>query len=84
MDNYWLECLVTIIIGCVVGILFGYILIPTNSYIGPDSNEVRIQIITDDNGKKYKWEPQICICPINYSMTILKDPVLIEENKIKH
>jgi hypothetical protein len=31
------------------------------------------QIYIDENGKKYKWKPKICICPLNYSMNKLKN-----------
>lgn len=65
--------LITIIIGFIIGIFIGNILFNKNIYKGPDSNIIVNQIYTDSDNKKYKWIPQICICPIDLSMNKLKD-----------
>ncbi len=65
--------IMTIIIGICIGLFFGYFFIKKYEYKGPDSNDIIKQIYIDENGKKYKWKPKICICPLNYSMNKLKN-----------
>lgn len=64
--------LITITIGLVIGLIFGFILFKQYIYKGPDSNIVSKEIFVDKNSKKFKWIPKICICPINLSMGELK------------
>lgn len=66
--------IIIIIIGLVLGMVFGFLLFKEYIYKGPDSNIVSKQIYTDHNGKKFKWVPKICICPVNFSMGELKNP----------
>jgi hypothetical protein len=66
--------LMTIIIGLVIGIVFGFLIFKQYIYKGPDSNIVSKELYTDSNGKKFKWIPKVCICPINLSMDKLKNP----------
>lgn len=66
--------LITIIIGLVIGIVFGFLIFKQYIYKGPDSNIVSKEIYTDSNGKKFKWIPKVCICPVNLSMDKLKNP----------
>ena len=65
--------IMTIIIGICIGLFLGYLFIKKYEYKGPDSNDIIKQIYIDENGKKYKWKPKICICPLNYSMNKLKN-----------
>ena len=65
--------LITIIIGLIIGIIFGFLIFKKYNYKGPDSNIVAKKIYIDSNGKKFKWIPKVCICPINLSMDKLKD-----------
>ena len=65
--------IVLVIIGIIIGILFGYLVFNKNIYVGPDSNDISSKIYEDSRGKKYKWKPKICICPINLSMDKLKN-----------
>ena len=66
--------IITIIIGLCIGFIFGYIIFKKYTYKGPNSNEIIKQIQIDSNGKKYKWIPEICICPIYLSMGKFADP----------
>jgi len=73
-DQYTLAINIIVIIGgLVIGLIFGYLLFNSNIYIGPNSNEIVSNIYTDSKGKKFKWIPKICICPINLSMDKLKN-----------
>jgi len=72
--------IITIVVGFVIGIIFGFLLFKEYIFKGPDSNIVVHEIYTDLNGKKYKWTPAVCICPINLSMGKLKDPYYIDSN----
>ena len=65
--------IMTIIIGLVIGIVFGFLLFKHNIYKGPNSNVVSKEIHIDSDGKKFRWIPKICICPINLSMEQLKN-----------
>lgn len=65
--------IITIIIGLVLGFIFGFLLFKEYIYKGPDSNIVSKQIYIDSNGKKFKWVPKICICPVKLSMNELKN-----------
>ena len=76
------ENIITILFGLIIGIIISYSFIQNIDYIGPDSNEIKKNTYTDTYGKKYKWDPQVCICPINYSMNLLYNPQNII--KIKH
>lgn len=69
--------IITIIIGLVLGIIFGFLLFKKYIYKGPNSNIISKKTYTDSNGKKFKWVPKICICPVNLSMSELKDPKFI-------
>lgn len=72
-ENNILIIIITIIIGITVGTLFGYLLFKEYKYKGPDSNIIVTKIYEDNNGRKYKWIPKICICPIDLSMNKLKN-----------
>ncbi len=80
MDYDIIISIITIIIGLTIGIIFGFLLFNKYIYRGPDSNIVSKEIYIDNNGKKYKWVPSICICPVNLSMDKLKDPNYIDPN----
>jgi hypothetical protein len=82
-DNYdntifTLINLLTLIVGLVIGLILGYLVFKKISYKGPDSNIIVNEIYTESNGKKYKWVPKVCICPISYSMDKLKDPNYVD------
>lgn len=66
--------LIIIIIGLVIGMTFGFLIFKQYIYKGPDSNIVSKEIYTDSDGKKFKWIPKVCICPVNLSMDKLKNP----------
>ena len=66
--------IITIIIGLSIGFIFGHLIFKQYQYKGPDSNQIIKETYTDSNGNKYKWVPEICICPINLSMDKLLDP----------
>ena len=66
--------LITIIIGLVVGMIFGFLIFKQYIYKGLDSNIASKEIHTESNGKKFRWIPKICICPVNLSMDKLKNP----------
>ena len=70
--------IITLVIGLTIGIVFGYLIFKQYDYKGPDSNIIINEIYTEPNGKKYKWVPKVCICPISYSMDKLKDPNYID------
>jgi hypothetical protein len=78
MDSDIITILLTILVGLSIGIVIGYLLFKQYNYKGPDSNTISKELYTDSDGKKYKWVPQICICPSSYSMILLKDPNSIE------
>ena len=65
--------IITVIIGLVLGIVFGFLLFKQYIYKGPNSNIVSLETNIDSNGKKYRWMPKVCICPINLSMNKLKN-----------
>jgi len=69
-----------IILGLTIGLIIGYYLFKRYQYKGPDSNLVCKEIYTDNNGRKYKWVPKVCVCPISYSMDKLKDPNYVVPN----
>jgi hypothetical protein len=68
-----------VILGLSIGLMIGYYLF-TIQYKGPDSNLVCKEIYVDSDGRKYKWVPKVCVCPISYSMDKLKDPNYIDPN----
>ena len=57
-----IEYLISIFIGLIIGIIIGYMLFKKIEYHGLDSNEVVKEIHIDENGRKYKWVPRICMC----------------------
>ena len=69
--------IITVVIGLVLGIVFGFLLFKQYIYKGPNSNIVSKEINTDVNGRKFRWIPKICICPVNISMSELKNPNFI-------
>ena len=79
MNNYY-ELIISIILGITIGIIIGYILFKKIKYIGPNSNDIYKKIYIDDNGKKYKFIPKVCICPVDYSMNNLHDPKFTENH----
>ena len=66
--------IINIMIGLIIGICIGIFAFKKTIYKGPDSNIISKNIYTDSDGKKYKWVPSVCICPINLSMGLLKEP----------
>ena len=77
-----IENIIVIIIGLIIGIFIGYFYFNKSDYIGPDSNEIKKNIYYEENGVPYRLLPEICICPISYSMNLLHNPENII--KIKH
>ena len=69
--------IITVVIGLVLGIVFGFLLFKQYIYKGPNSNIVSKEINTDENGRKFRWIPKVCICPVNISMSELKNPNFI-------
>ena len=74
MDNDVFFNIIIIVNGLLIGVIIGYIIFKEYKYKGPDSNIISKEIYTDINGKKYKWLPSVCICPIDLSMDKLKNP----------
>ncbi len=72
--------ILTILVGLTLGIIIGYYSFKTFIYKGPDSNIISKNVYVDSDGKKYKWVPKVCICPLNYSMIKLKDPEYFDPN----
>jgi hypothetical protein len=66
--------IIIMILGLIIGLLIGYFIFNNNTYIGPNSNEIKKEIYEDEDGRKYKWDTVVCICPVSYSMDKLKDP----------
>lgn len=82
-NNYELILnMIIIIFGFIIGLLIGYLTFNSNTYIGPDSNEISKKIYVDSEGKRYKWIPKVCICPINLSMGKLKNPNYKDPNHL--
>jgi uncharacterized protein YneF (UPF0154 family) len=80
-DNITIICYIfTIVIGLILGMIIGYYNFKSYIYKGPDSNIISVETYTDSDGKKYKWVPKVCICPLNYSMIKLKDPEFVDPN----
>lgn len=75
--------IIIMIIGLLIGIFIGYIIFNQDKYVGPNSNNIIQEIYEDENGKKYKWETKVCICPISYSMDKLLDPNFKESHNHK-
>lgn len=69
-----------VLFGLTIGIIIGNFLFKEYIYKGPDSNIISKEIYTDEFGHKYKWVPKVCVCPISYSMTKLKDSNYIDPN----
>lgn len=66
------ENILSTIIGLAIGFFIGYILFKKYIYHGPNSKDIVNKTYTDDNGKKYRLEPVVVICPSYYSMQKLK------------
>ena len=66
--------LVTIITGILIGAIIGYIFFRDIKYVGPNSNKIVKETYIDTDGKKFKFKPNVCVCPSNYSMNKLHDP----------
>jgi hypothetical protein len=69
-----------IVLGLTVGLAIGNYWFKVYIYKGPDSNIISKEIHTDEDGKKFKWVPKICVCPISCSMNKLTDPNFIDPN----
>lgn len=80
IESNSINYIITIILGIIIGIIIGYYCFKTYIYKGPDSNIISKEIYEESDGKKYKWVPKVCICPLNYSMIKLKDPNFIDPN----
>lgn len=72
--------ILVIILGLSIGLYIGYHLFKQYQYKGPDSNLICKEIYFDDEGRKYKWIPKVCVCPISYSMDKLANPSYIDPN----
>ena len=70
--------IIVIIIGLIIGIFIGYYLFNKKIHKGPDSNIISKEKHTDIYGRKYKWVPKICVCPISYSMDKLHNKDYID------
>ena len=57
-----IDYIISILIGLIIGIIIGYILFKKIEYHGLDSNDVVKEIHIDEDGRKYKWLPQVCMC----------------------
>jgi hypothetical protein len=56
--------IIKIIIGTIIGLLFGKFLIFKNVvYRGPNSNKVRKNVYKIDDDKYMRFDIEICICP---------------------
>lgn len=62
--------LLFLIIGTTIGMIIGYYIFRDIKYIGPDSNKIVKKTYKDKDGK-FRFRPQITICPTNYSMNKL-------------
>lgn len=69
-----------LLLGLTIGLTIGNYWFKVHIYKGPDSNIVSKEIHIDDDGKKFKWIPKICVCPISYSMNKLSDPDYVDPN----
>jgi hypothetical protein len=69
-----------IALGLTIGLAIGNYWFKVYICKGPDSNIVAKEIHVDADGKKFKWVPKICVCPISYSMNKLRDPNYIDPN----
>ena len=69
-----------IALGLTIGLAIGNYWFKIYIYKGPDSNIVAKEIYKDSDGKKFKWVPKVCVCPISYSMDKLSDPDYIDPN----
>jgi hypothetical protein len=69
-----------IILGITIGITIGNYWFKVHIYKGPDSNIVAREIHKDEMGRKFKWVPKVCVCPISHSMNKLYDPDYVEPN----
>ena len=67
-------------LGLTIGLAIGNYWFKEYIYKGPDSNIVAKEIHIDTDGKKFKWVPKVCVCPISYSMNKLHDPKYIDPN----
>ena len=72
MENIFVN-IFTIIIGLIIGIISGFFLFKKNIYKGLNADSVTKKIFNDLDGKKFKWTPEICICPTYLSMNKLKN-----------
>jgi hypothetical protein len=75
--------IITIIIGILIGAVIGYFLFKDIKYIGPNSNQIVKEIYMDDDGKKFKFKPKVCICPSAYSMKKLHNKGFKNEHPAK-
>ena len=57
-----IDYIISILIGLIFGVIMGYLIFKKIEYHGLNSNDVVKEIYIDENGKKYKWQPQICMC----------------------
>ena len=63
------EIVISLVIGVIIGIIF-FRLMPRNNQVhGPNSKDIIGKIYKDPkNGKYYKFEPVVYVCPISISM----------------
>jgi len=69
-----LKNIIIIIVGLIIGYIIGNKIIDNKIYVGPNSIDIINKIFTDENNKKYKLEPKVVTCPVNYQKKINKKP----------
>jgi len=75
-----INIIINIIIGIVIGVIIGYNIMKDVKYIGPNSNDIVKKTYIETDGRQYKLIPNVIICPINYSMGKLHDPMFKESH----
>jgi hypothetical protein len=62
-ENEFYEYIIIMIIGCISGYIFCQWIFCEQVAHGPNSRDWRGKI-TEENGKCYEWDVDICICPL--------------------
>ena len=73
IDFYFMDNLLSTLIGLAVGVVIGYILFKKYTYHGPNSKDIVNKTYYDKEGKPYRLEPVVVICPSELSMNKLHD-----------
>lgn len=58
--------MISLLIGFIIGVIIAYLISINMGKIplGPNSTEIRNKIYQDEQGKRYRLEPYVCVCPI--------------------